>query len=264
MNTNTPIATFSFAFKNPSQQKGMANFIDKKNVGLGALSYICAEAYPASGNMVFIASDGITMGVITNDDKDLGHTPSESPYRALFSDKAWRGICKAASEAKIDVTFEVYPPKGNSPYHKFVACINDLRIESQEAGPTKYPNWRSVVPRKVHTYYYLRQDEVKDVHRFLRSLPKSQAGELLIWSCSQDTAVHFEYKNGGVTSAQAQFNFIEKSPTPLKMRFRSSHLARTKPSAFIPSALDEDGSAWHPVQVVSEVADYILIMPLVY
>lgn len=169
---NEYIGSVDITFDNPSNAKLLANSVSDDELR-PVMNMVLLEVNASSGDINFVASDGLELGIISNNPTKIctPHTEGDKVFQALFGKKDWKRICDYARKEKSAITFKIYE-RGidedgyNECTDTMVAILGKKRAKSQQAG--RFPSWKSVLPdiAGMH-HFFLSSEDVKEAQKWL-------------------------------------------------------------------------------------------------
>lgn len=221
------------------------------------LNLVLAEINATTQNINFIASDGHTLSVISND-KTLIFAETDSPqtiFQALFTRDDWKRICDYAKKSGGNVLFDIYKRNGDESFDTFNVHLDDtvLRSKMQEC---RYPNWRSVIPKPEvlkHCFDIVPED-LKAAWDFVKKLDKEHNVNISFYRGSD--LVYFDYEDRAYDIHKtATFRLTRPSDTTIGVCYKVRLLQIVKFTGF--NLEDSE----RPTVVNCEESDILLMMP---
>lgn len=194
---NKMVCRVEVNFKNVAGAKDLLNNLDPKNQFYEFKRFVAAEINTVTEDINFIATNGNTLAVISNNPENMLSKPLEiSNYQAMFSVEDWKRICDYSRKEKSPVTFEVYKKKEHESCDTMIAVIGDLRIKSTIISKT-YPNWRNAIPCKDEMRHYeIHEEDVKEAQRWVKNLKRTESySKIYVSAYRGSDRIYFDYSD---------------------------------------------------------------------
>ena len=269
---NDFIGTVEITFDNPANAKNLVNHAEADESLRPILEHILLEINTLTGDINFIATDGRTLSVISNDIKSAVKTPKDERrvFQALFTKSDWKRICDYARKAKSRVTFEIYRRmkvvnkniKGlvDEAQDTMCAVLGDVKVRSV-VMPSRYPNWRSVIQKNADKHFAIHPDDVKAAQSFIHGIKvpgadKERQNIFVSFYHGSDIAYFDFFDREYDVSKTASFRLTKPATITIGTCFNIKRLQKVKFTGF-----NIEASA-RPSLLDSEDTDIVLIMPV--
>jgi len=269
---NDFIGTVEITFDNPANAKNLVNHAEHDESLKPILEHILLEINTLSGDINFIATDGKTLAVISNDIKSAKKQPKDEGHliQALFTKADWKRICDYARKSKSRVTFEMYRRRKvvNKDTKSLVeekqdtmcAILGDVKVRSIVMR-CSYPTWRSVVQNNTNKHFAIHPDDVKVAQSFIQGIkvPGSEKDSKNIFVSfyhGSDIAYFDFFDRGNEVSKTVTFRLAEPATITIGTNYNIKRLQRVKFTGF---NIEE---STRPSLLDSEDTDLMLIMPM--
>lgn len=224
------------------------------------MNYVVAEINATTQSIDFIASDGHSLCVITNNAEQLYVRPEtpQTVYQALFTKDDWKRICDYAKKNDGTVLFDIYRMKGEEQFDTFNVHLGDVCLRSRlEYG--RFPNWRSVIPSKERLKYHFSivPEERKAAQDWVKNLKDCGNRVVNISFYRGSDLVYFEYENLDFAKKKtATFHLTRLAQATIGVAYRADRMKMIKFTGF---NLEESNRA---TIVDCEEAELMLVMPM--
>ena len=223
------------------------------------MNYIVAEINANTQSIDFVASDGHTLCVISNNpaqvfaERCITHTT----FQALFTPEDWKRICDYAKKNGHKVLFDIYRMKDCESFDTFNVHLGDVCLRSQ-LQDSRYPNWRSVIPKPDILKYRFNivPEETKAAQDWVKKLDGKYDRHVNISFYRGSDLAYFDYNDYDFSQSKtATFHLTRPSDSTIGFALNIGRLQKMKFTGFNL----EDST--HGAIINCDEADIMLIMP---
>lgn len=254
---NEFVGTVDIDFDKPANAKAIASHTHKDELR-PIMTYVLVEIDTKTCDINFVASDGHTLGVISNNPSCVKRTPdADDLYQALFTRKDWERICDYSKKSKSPVTFELYRRKGEESQDTMLAHADGKRIRSKVVE-CRYPNWRSVIQSFGEmSHFNIHSDDVKAAQTWLQKVKADDSAAVHVSFYRGSDLVYFDIIDRDYErSVTRSFRLARKSDKTICVMFKIKALQKIKFTGF--SIQDYDRATL----VNDQNADIMVVMPM--
>ena len=251
---NEFVGTIELTFDNPTNAKGLCNFIDK-DPDRPMLNCVLVEVNTASKDISIVASNGATLAVVSQNPQSMWNTPDlDANFQALFKVAEWKRICDHAKKFG-SVSFKLYRKNGEENQDTMIADLNGDTVKSSQTD-CRYPNWRSVLPKGKYRHFKIKKEDVKPMHKWLKSFKAEPCEDINVSFYKGSDLVYFDYRDidFGIEKS-ITFHLEEPSDETIGIFFKIKKLRATLATGFY---IEDNERASY---LDSPLADLLLIMP---
>lgn len=222
------------------------------------LNFVLAEINATRETINFVASDGHSLAVISNNPaKILEREPTDIIFQAIFMPDDWKRLCDYAKKNGKRVLFDIYRKKDTETFDTFNVHLGDICLLSTQQN-CRYPNWQSVIPEpKVlkHRFSIIPED-CKAAQEWLKRI-KDRLRSVNISFYRGSDLVYFDYDDYDFSkSMTATFRLTRPSDVTIGVAYNIERLQCVKFTGFNIEASDR-------VTIVNcEEADLMLVCPV--
>lgn len=271
---NKYVGSVDIDFENPANAKKLENNLANDELR-PILNYVCLEVNAKTGDIHFVASNGNTLGIISNNIASVyDHPDRKYNYQALFSRNDWKRICDYAKATKSAVRFEIYRRKlyldeickvvMEEAQDIFVAVLGERRIKSTIIR-SGYPDWRRVLPKNYPdaNHFRIHPEDVEKARKFIQNFKISGSWEksrehIFVSTYKGSDRIYFDYINCDYSKTNtASFRLTRTSELTIGTCYNIDKLAKMKFRGF---HFVEPG---RPTLVDTDDADLMLVMPMI-
>ena len=223
------------------------------------MNYVIAEINATTQTICFIASDGHSLCVLSNNKSGTFEQPERGHtiYQALFTQDDWKRICDYAKKNGGNVLFDIYRMKGEECFDTFNVHLGDICLRSRlECG--RYPNWHSVIPSQERLKYRFSivPEERKDAQNWVKNLKDCGNRVVNISFYRGSDLVYFEYENLDFSQKKtATFHLTRLAQATIGVAYSAERMKKIKFTGFNLEKSD------HATIVDCEEAELMLVMP---
>ena len=222
------------------------------------LNFVLAEINATRETINFVASDGHTLAVISNNPaKILEREPTDIIFQALFMPNDWKRLCDYAKKNGKRVLFDIYRKKDTEAFDTFNVHLGDICQRSIQQD-FRYPNWKSVIPTPdvlIHHFTIIEEDR-KAAQEWLKRIKDGLRFVNVSFYRGSDL-VYFDYDNYDFSkSMTATFRLSRVSDVTIGVAYNIERLQQIKFTGFSIQSSDRASI------VDCEEADIMLVMPV--
>ena len=224
------------------------------------MNYIVAEINANTQSIDFVASDGHTLCVISNNPAQVfaERCNTHTTFQALFTPEDWKRICDYAKKNGHKVLFDIYRMKDCESFDTFNVHLGDVCLRSQLLDG-RYPNWRSVIPKPDILKYRFNivPEETKAAQDWVKKLDGKYDRLVNISFYRGSDLVYFDFNDYDFSQSKtATFHLTRPSDSTIGIAFNIGRLQKMKFTGFNL----EDST--HGAIINCDEADIMLIMPM--
>ena len=257
--TNEYIGSVDISLDNPQNAKCLANhLVDDKLRPI--LNYVLLEVNTKSCDVNFVATDGHSMSIISNNAERIRMNDyPENKYQALFSSSDWKHICDYARKNKTSIKFKIYKRSETEMQDTMVASLGETAIRSI-IFEMYYPNWRSVIPDTSEMKLFrLLPDDVKAAQKFVKNIKSACLDKDVCLTFKQGSdEVCFTHIDGyydDMEEKSASFRLVSPAETTMQIVYKANLLQRIKFTGFFLKSEDR------ATIICDDNSDITLLMP---
>lgn len=231
-----------------------------KDVLRPIMNYVVAEINASNSSINFVASDGHTMSVISNNPSSI-FAESDRPqtiYQAMFTPDDFKRICDYAKKNKGNVMFDIYAKKDHESFDTFMVDLGGIWLRSS-VPDGRYPNWKSVIPRPdvlVHRFNII-PEERKAAQDWIKNLKADNFKHVNVSFYRGSDLVYFDFDNFEYDITKtATFHLTRPSDVTIGVAYKVKDLMITKFTGF---NIENDSL---PTVISCEESDIMLMMPV--
>ena len=225
------------------------------------LNYIVAEINANTQSIDFVASDGHTMAVISNNPAQVfaERCSTHTTFQALFTPEDWKRICDYAKNNGHKVLFDIYRMKDCESFDTFNVHLGDVCLRSQ-LPEGRYPNWKSVIPSPdslTHRFNII-PEECKAAQDWIYKLKADSHRHVNISFYRGSDLVYFDYDDYDFSKTMTStFHLTRPSDVTMGVAYSLKSMPKIKFTGF--NIEDSDR-----VTIVNcEEADLMLVCPVI-
>ena len=224
------------------------------------MNYIVAEINANTQSIDFVASDGHTLCVISNNPAQVfaERCNTHTTFQALFTPEDWKRICDYAKKNGHKVLFDIYRMKDCESFDTFNVHLGDVCLRSQ-LPEGRYPNWRSVIPKPDILKYRFNivPEETKAAQDWVKKLDGKYDRLVNISFYRGSDLVYFDFNDYDFSQSKtATFHLTRPSDSTIGIALNIGRLQKMKFTGFNL----EDST--HGAIINCDEADIMLIMPM--
>lgn len=223
------------------------------------LDYVVAEINATTQSIDFVASDGHTLCVISNNPAQV-FAKSDKPqtiFQAVFTPDDWKRICDYAKKNKGHVLFDIYRKKEQETFDTFGVHIGDIVLRSSlPCG--RFPNWKSVIPSPddLKHRFNIVPEEWRDAQEWMKKLKGKEHLHVNVSFYRGSDLVYFDYEDYDFSKTKtATFHLTRPSSVTIGACYSIRAMLKLKFTGFN----IEDTT--HATLVNCEEADIMVVMP---
>ncbi len=224
------------------------------------MNYIVAEINANTQSIDFVASDGHTLCVISNNPAQVfaERCSTHTTFQALFTPEDWKRICDYAKKNGHKVLFDIYRMKDYESFDTFNVHLGDVCLRSQ-LQDSRYPNWRSVIPKPDILKYRFNivPEETKAAQDWVKKLDGKYDRHVNISFYRGSDLAYFDYNDYDFSQSKtATFHLTRPSDSTIGFALNIGRLQKMKFTGFNL----EDST--HGAIINCDEADIMLVMPV--
>ncbi len=223
------------------------------------MNYVVAEINATTQSIDFIATDGHTLCVISNNPAHV-FAQSDRPqtvFQAMFTPDDWKRICDYAKKNRGNVLFDIYRKKEQESFDTYGVHLGDILLRSSMPDG-RYPNWKSVIPqpdRLTHRFSIV-PEEWRNAQEWIKKLKGNEHRTVDVTFYRGSDLVYFDYEDIDFSKTKtATFHLTRPSTETIGVRYSVRSMLKLKFTGFS----IEDSS--YATCVNCEEADIVLVMP---
>ncbi len=224
------------------------------------MNCILAEINATNQTINFVASDGHTLGVISNNPAKILHRAStDTIFQAMFMPDDWKRICDYAKKNKGRVLFDIYRKKDEESFDTFLVHLGIVTLRSASHLCCRYPNWQSVIPKPeiLKHRFDIVPEEWKAAQEWINKLKAESHRHVKVSFYRGSDLVYFDYDNYEYSkSMTAAFHLTRPSDVTIGVAYS----LRSMPTIKFTGFNIEDSE--HVTVVNCEEADIMLVCPV--
>lgn len=225
------------------------------------MNYIVAEINANTQSIDFVASDGHSLSVISNNPAQVfaERCSTHTTFQAMFLPEDWKRICDYAKKNGNKVLFDIYRMKDYESFDTFNVHLGDVCLRSQLPNG-RYPNWRSVIPKpeQLKHRFNIVPEEWKQAQDWIKNLKVDSTRKVNISFYRGSDLVYFDYDDYDFSITKTvTFHLTRPSDTTIGVGYMVDRLKKTKFTGF---NLED---SQHTTILNCEEADIMLLMPVV-
>ena len=224
------------------------------------MNYVLAEINATTQNINFVASDGHTLAVISND-KSLIFAETDRPqtiFQALFSRDDWKRICDFTKKSGGKVLFDIYKANNEEAFDTFNVHLGDTVMRSKVEN-WRYPNWKSVIPKPevLKHRFDIVPEEWKAAQDWINKLKADSHRYVNVSFYRGSDLVYFDYDDYDFSKTMtATFHLTRPSDVTIGVAYSLRSMPTIKFTGF--NIEDYD----HVTTINCEEADIMLVCPV--
>lgn len=202
------------------------------------MNYVYTEVNATRQTINFVASDGRTLGVISNDPSMIFAAEKEdTTFEAIFDVTDWKRICDFSKKNKHKVTFDIYKKKNiySQSFDTFVVHLGDVMLRSRNDDYMTYPNWRSVIPKYdelIHRFSIV-PEERKAAQDWIKNLGKNSYDKVCVSFYRGSDLMYFDYEDIDFGKCKsATFHLTRPSDVTIGVCYLTQYLQQIKFTGF--------------------------------
>lgn len=225
------------------------------------MNCVLAEINATTQSIDFVASDGHTLAVISNNPSKVFAKPEplHTIFQAMFMPDDWKRICDYAKKSKQLVQFDIYRMKGEECFDTFLVHLGDVSLRSASHLCSRYPNWKSVIPSPdaMKHRFNIVPEEWKAAQDWISRLKGEAHRHVNISFYRGSDLVYFDYDDYDFSKTMtATFHLTRPSDTTIGVAYSIRSMLKTKFTGF--NLEDSE----HGTIINCEEADLLLAMPM--
>lgn len=224
------------------------------------MNLVLAEINANTQSIHFVASDGHTLSVISNNPSQVFAEPEEchTIFQAMFMPDDWKRICDYAKKNKGRVLFDIYRHKDIESFDTFIVHLGDITLRSYMIDG-RYPNWKSVIPKPevLKHRFDIVPEEWKAAQDWINKLKADSHRYVNISFYRGSDLVYFDYDDYDFSkSMTATFHLTRPSDVTIGVAYSLRSMPKIKFTGF--NIESEDRATI----VNCEESDIMLVMPV--
>lgn len=224
------------------------------------MNLVLAEINANTQSIHFVASDGHTLSVISNNPSQVFAEPEEchTIFRAMFMPGDWKRICDYAKKNKGRVLFDIYRHKDTESFDTFIVHLGDITLRSYMIDG-RYPNWKSVIPKpeNLKHRFNIVPEEWKAAQDWINKLKADSHRYVNISFYRGSDLVYFDYDDYDFSkSMTATFHLTRPSDVTIGVAYSLKSMPKIKFTGF--NIEDYD----HVTTINCEESDIMLVCPV--
>ena len=224
------------------------------------MNLVLAEINANTQSIHFVASDGHTLSVISNNPSQVFAEPEErhTIFQAMFMPDDWKRICDYAKKNKGRVLFDIYRHKDTESFDTFLVHMGDVTLRSYMIEG-RYPNWKSVIPKPevLKHRFDIVPEEWKAAQDWINKLKADSHRYVNISFYRGSDLVYFDYDDYDFSkSMTATFHLTRPSDVTIGVAYSLRSMPKIKFTGF--NIEDYD----HVTTINCEEADIMLVCPV--
>ena len=224
------------------------------------MNLVLAEINANTQSIHFVASDGHTLSVISNNPSQVFAEPEErhTIFQAMFMPDDWKRICDYAKKNKGRVLFDIYSHKDTESFDTFLVHMGDVTLRSNMIEG-RYPNWKSVIPKPevLKHRFDIVPEEWKAAQDWINKLKADSHRHVNVSFYRGSDLVYFDYDDYDFSkSMTATFHLTRPSDVTIGVAYSLKSMPKIKFTGF--NIEDSD----HVTTVNCEESDIMLVCPV--
>lgn len=225
------------------------------------MNCVLAEINATTQSIDFVASDGHTLAVISNNPSNVFAKPESlhTIFQAMFMPDDWKRICDYAKKSKQLVQFDIYRMKGEECFDTFLVHLGDVSLRSASHLCSRYPNWKSVIPSPdslTHRFNII-PEECKAAQDWIYKLKADSHRHVNVSFYRGSDLVYFDYDDYDFSKTMtATFHLTRPSDVTMGVAYSLRSMPTIKFTGF--NIESEDRATI----VNCEESDIMLVMPV--
>ena len=224
------------------------------------MNCVLAEINATTQSIDFVASDGHTLSVISNNPSQV-FKRSDAPqtiFQAMFLPDDWKRICDYAKKNKHVVSFDIYRKKDEELFDTFLVHLGDVKLRSASHLLSRYLNWKSVIPQPdvLKHRFNIVPEEWKAAQDWICRLKTESHRHVNISFYRGSDLVYFDYDDHDFSKTMtATFHLTRPSQVTMGVAYSLATLPKIRFTGFNLEDSEHGGI------ITCEEADLMLIMP---
>ena len=223
------------------------------------LNGVLAEINATTQSINFVASDGHTLSVISNNPaKIMERASTDTIFQAMFMPDDWKHICDYAKKNKGHVLFDIYRKKDSECFDTFLVHLGEVTLRSSMLNG-RYPNWQSVIPasEKLKHRFNIVPEEWKAAQDWINKLKADSHRYVNISFYRGSDLVYFDYDDYDFSKTMtATFHLTRPSDVTIGVAYSLRSMPKIKFTGFNIENSD------HTTTINCEEADLMLVCPV--
>ena len=224
------------------------------------MNFVLAEINANTQSIHFVATDGHTLSVISNNTSQVFAEPEErhTIFQAMFTPDDFKRICYYAKKSKGHVLFDIYRKKNMEDFDTYSVHLGDIVLRSS-MPIGRYPNWKSVIPKQevLKHRFDIVPEEWKAAQDWINKLKADSHRYVNVSFYRGSDLVYFDYDDYDFSkSMTATFHLTRPSDVTIGVAYSLRSMPKIKFTGF--NIESEDRATI----VNCEESDIMLVMPV--
>lgn len=223
------------------------------------MNYVVAEINATTQSIDFIACDGHTLSVISNNPAQVFATSDrpQTVFQAMFTPNDFKRICDYAKKNKGRVLFDIYRKKNMEDFDTYGVHLGDILLRSS-MPIGRYPNWKSVMPQpnSLTHRFSIVPEEWRNAQEWMKKLKGKEHLFVNVTFYRGSDLVYFDFEDFCFSKRKtATFHLTHPATETIGVRYSVRTMLNLKFTGFN----IEDSK--NGTLVNCEEADIMLVMP---